>query len=302
MKRLYYPFSQFLLERYGAKVYKLPVNIPCTCPNRDGTKSRTGCIFCGEEGAGFETHSSEVSVKDQLLTNMAYIHKKYKATRFIAYFQSYSSTYLPADVLERYLEECLLEGIVGIYVSTRPDCIEESHIEIFNKCVHRGLDVVVELGLQSVNENTLLFINRGHTVKDYVEASKRLHAAGIATCAHIITDIPSDSMEDVVACAHFLNRLGTQQVKCHSLYVLDNTGLGSLYKKGQFKPLELSDYLERTIAFVEHLHPDIAVQRLIGRAPEERTLYANFGMSWWKVLALLEEKMSLENRFQGRLA
>lgn len=300
-EKLYNRFSDYLKDRYQARVYKLPVNIPCTCPNRDGTLSTRGCIFCGSEGAGFETHPASVSVKDQLQKNMAYIGSRYKADKFIAYFQSFSSTYLDPDRFSRYLEEALLPGVVAVYISTRPDCISEAHISAMKAVMEKGPDVVVELGLQSINENTLRFINRGHGVEAFTYAAARLKKEGIGTGAHVITDFPADSIDDVIACARYLNGLGVDQAKCHSLYILEGTELGELYRQGCFLPLGLEAFLERTISFLEYLSPRIIVQRLLGRAPEDRVLYANFGMSWWRVQAILEEKMKAEGRFQGRL-
>jgi len=300
-EKLYNRFSDFLKDRYQARVYKLPVNIPCTCPNRDGTLSRRGCIFCGSEGAGFETHPASVSVREQLQKNMAYIGRRYKADRFIAYFQSFSSTYLDPESFSRYLEETLLPGVVAVYISTRPDWLAQAHLSAMKSINEKGLDVVVELGLQSVTEDTLRFIHRGHGVEAFTKAAALLKREGIGTGAHVITDFPSDSKDDVISCARYLNSLGIDQVKCHSLYILEGTELGDLYQQGIFLPLDLESFIERTIAFLEALSPHIIVQRLLGRAPEDRVLYANFGMSWWKVQAILEEKMRAGGRFQGRL-
>lgn len=300
-EKLYNRFSDYLKDRYHARVYKLPVNIPCTCPNRDGTLSRRGCIFCGSEGAGFETLPSSVTVREQLDKNMAYVGRRYKADKFIAYFQSFSSTYLDPERFSYYLEETLLPGVVAVYISTRPDCISQAHVSAMKSIMEKGLDVVVELGLQSINENTLSFINRGHGVDAFTKAAVLLKKEGIGTGAHVIIDFPSDSKDDVIACARYLSDLGIDQVKCHSLYILEGTELGELYHQGRFIPLDLEAFLERTISFLEVLSPRIIIQRLLGRAPEERVLYANFGMSWWRVLAILEERMKAEGRFQGRL-
>lgn len=296
----YFKFSDYLKERYHAKVYKLPVNIPCTCPNRDGTLSNRGCIFCGDEGAGFETRPAAMPVAQQLRENRAYMGRQYKACKFIAYFQSFSSTYLKPEIFHAYLEETLQPDIVAVYISTRPDCISDMHIASMKMLLDRGVDVVAELGLQSVNEDTLRFLNRGHGVEAFTRTAQKLHKAGIQTCAHVITDIPADTSEDVLACARYLNDTGVSQVKIHSLYILEGTELADLYRAGLMIPLSLESYLERTISFLECLSPRICIQRLIGRAPEERTVYANFGMSWWKVQALLEEKMRQEGRWQGK--
>lgn len=245
--------------------------------------------------------NARLPVKDQLLMNMENIGKKYGAARFIAYFQSFSCTYMDPEVFSDYIHDAIIDGIVAVYVSTRPDCITAAHLDVLQRVMEKGIDVVVELGLQSANDKTLRFLNRGHTVADFIHASEELHRRGIRTCAHILSDIPNDSMEDVLRCAGLFNELGTHQVKCHSVYILKDTKLGQLYKANLFQPLGIHAWMERTIAFLERLSSDKVIQRLIGRAPEERTLYANFGMSWWKAQSFLEEKMTREGAYQGRL-
>ena len=289
----YNKFSDYLKSKYGEKVYKLPVNIPVSCPNRDGKISDRGCIFCGEEGAGFELLPNSKSVDKQLYRNAAYIGKRYNAKKFIAYFQNFSNTYVEPEKFRKYLYDvCGTDlDIVEIYISTRPDCVTDEHIIIMNdvKKIY-GKNVLVELGLQSVNEETLRFLNRGHTVKDFDNAVKRLKSMGIEVCAHFITDIPTDSDEDIVQGAKHISSLNVDQVKCHSLYVLKDTELGRMYEAGEFVPLTTDDFKRRTILFLENLSQDIIVQRIIGRAPKERTLYCNGGRSWWKIQEEIEEE------------
>jgi uncharacterized protein len=299
-ERLYYKFSDYLRERYGGKVYKLPINLPVGCPNRDGKAGSGGCCFCGEEGAGFESLPSQMSISGQLAANARYIGKNYKAEKFIAYFQNFSNTYLPMDVFSQYMAEACGDRIVALYISTRPDCIDDRRLDYLlhlkeEKCV----DIVIELGLQSVNIKTLKWLNRGHGLAEFADAVLRIKKSGLQVCTHMISDLPSDDTEDVVEGARLLSALGADQVKCHSLYILEGTSLGESYKKGEFQPLGMEDFIERTILFLEYLDPGIVVQRLLGRAPAERTLFCNWDTSWWKVLELIEKKMLQENRFQG---
>jgi len=282
-------------------VYKLPLNIPVTCPNRDGRLSGRGCIFCGEEGAGFESLPNRMSVKEQLRSNSRYIGDKYKANKFIAYFQNYSNTYLPLEKFREYMLEACEDHIAAIYISTRPDCIHDSCLE-FLKDLKRGknVDIVIELGLQTVNYHTLSFLNRGHTLAEFIDAVMRINRFGLESCAHCILDIPKDTIDDAVESAKILSALGVNQVKCHSMYILKDTQLGDMYERGEIEPVSLDEFIERTITFLEYLSPDIVIQRLIGRAPEERSLFCSWGMSWWRVLDMIEEKMKAEGRYQGR--
>lgn len=298
---LYNKFSDYLKNKYGTKVYKLPVNIPCTCPNRDGTVGTNGCIFCGGEGAGFETLSNSMNIRQQLEINMAYIREKYNAKKFIVYFQSYSSTYLDFEEFKKYISESIIDDICAVYISTRPDCISDEQLG-FLKDIQDSekVDIVIELGLQSSNDDTLKILNRGHSVADFINTVKRIKQGGLDVCAHYIIDLPWDDVNDVIKGAALLSSLSVSQVKIHSLYILENTQLGIMYRNKQFSPLSLDSYINRVITFLEYLSPGITIQRLIGRAPKERTLFCNWGMSWWKIRDLIEEEMKKGNTYQGK--
>ncbi|HHX18475.1 MAG TPA: TIGR01212 family radical SAM protein [Clostridium sp.] len=298
---LYNKFSQYLKKRYTTKVYKLPLNLPVTCPNRDGKISKVGCVFCGEEGAGFENLPNYLSVREQLSQNSKYIGKNYKSEKFIAYFQNYSNTYLPLEDFKRYIDEACVDDVVAIYISTRPDCIWKDYLlYLKNIKVTKGIDIVIELGLQTVNYHTLKKLNRGHLLAEFIHAVLLIKSYGLETCAHYILDIPMDSLDDTIEGARILSALGVEQVKCHSLYILKDTPLGKMYQKGEITPVGMEEYIERAISFLEYLNPNIVVQRLIGRAPKERSLFCNWGKSWWKIQELLEKKMEEESRFQGK--
>ncbi|WP_027627165.1 TIGR01212 family radical SAM protein [Ruminiclostridium cellobioparum] len=299
---LYNKFSQFLKDKYGSKVYKLPLNLPVTCPNRDGSLGWAGCIFCGEEGAGFENLSCEISVADQLEQNARYIGKNYGSEKFIAYFQNYSNTYLPYELFVKNISEACREGIVAIYISTRPDCIADRYMEFLAGLKEeKGIDIVMELGLQTVNYHTLKLLNRGHTLAEFIDAAIRIREYRLEICAHYITDLPMDNADDVIEGAKIISALGVSQVKCHSLFILKDTELERMYSRGEIQPITIEEFIDRTIRFLEYLNPDIVVQRLIGRAPAERTVFCNWNTSWWKLQDMIEAKMVEQNTCQGRL-
>jgi uncharacterized protein len=298
---LYFKFSDYLKTKYGSKVYKIPINLPVTCPNRDGSKSVNGCIFCGEEGAGFENLSNSLSVSEQLRLNSKYIGENYKSEKFIAYFQNFSNTYLPIEDFKKYVLQALSENVTAIYISTRPDCINDKYLAFLCEVKSdKKIDIVIELGLQTVNYKTLKALNRGHSLAEFIDSVVAINNYGLMSCAHYIMDLPMDSLEDVIEGAKILSALKVNQVKCHSMYILKDTALGEMYINGEIKPLFLEDYIERTISFLEYLSPNIVIQRLIGRAPEERSLFCNWGTSWWKIRDLIEDKMTKEDRFQGK--
>ena len=298
----YKKYSEALKEKYGEKVYKLPININVSCPNRDGKIGTLGCIFCGEMGAGFESLSNSLSVKDQLEQNMKYIGKKYGANKFIAFFQNYTNTYMSAPKLKAYAKEACLENIVEICFSTRPDCITENHLKVLKELqAERKINISIELGLQTANYKTLKIIKRGHGLAEFINCVNLVHSYGFPVCAHVIADLPWDDEEDVRETARILSSLKVEGVKLHSLYIVKNTPCAKMYQEGILKLLTKEDYINRAILFIRNLHRECAVERIIGRAPQDDTLIANFNTGWWKIKEEIEEIMDRENYSQGDL-
>lgn len=300
---VYNTFSDYLKKRYGEKVYKLPVGLPVSCPNRDGTCGTRGCTFCGEIGAGYENLPAEMSVSEQLAANKAHIIPKYKAKKFIPYLQNFSNTYLPPERLRAYVEEaCAAEDIVAVYIATRPDCISDEYLALLADIRDRyGVDICVELGLQSVNYHSLQKINRGHTLGEFLDAVLRIRAYGLQSCAHLILNLPWDDMTDVIEAAKVLSALQVDQVKLHALYIVKGTKMAEQYEAGELQLISCAEYQQRVIAFLEHLAPDIVLQRLIGRAPEANTLFSNWHTGWWKIRDTITKTMEENGQYQGRL-
>lgn len=297
---VYNVYSKYLKNKYGTKVYKLPIKLPLTCPNRDGCVGYGGCIFCGEEGGSFENLSSELSVSKQLYENMNYIKKKYKAQKFIAYFQNFTNTYMPFDDFKKAIKGALISDIVEISISTRPDCISDKYLQ-FLKSVEKknAINISFELGLQTVNYHTLRKINRGHGLAEFLDAILRIKRFGFETCIHLILNLPWDTMDDVIENAKILSALKVEQVKIHSLYILENTKLGEMYKSGEINIISKAEYIERVITFLEYLNKDIVIQRIVGRAPEEGALFVNWNTSWWKIRDEIIETMISRKTYQG---
>lgn len=301
MIKLYNEYSQYLKLKYGEKVYKLPVNISCTCPNRDGTLGYGGCTFCADVGTGFEMLDNSLSVKEQLKQNMEYISKKYKANKFIAYFQNYTNTYMDMEKFKNYINDALMDNIVEIAISTRPDCISEDKLKFLYEIQNKyNVNISIELGLQTVNYHTLKTINRGHTLAEFIDAVLRIKKYNFEICTHIILNLPNDDIIDTIETAKILSALKVDQVKIHSLYIMDNTEMGRLYKNKEITVISKDEYVERVVVFLEHLNEDIVVQRLAGRAPKENSLFVNWGMSWWRIKDEILCKMESEKRYQGK--
>ncbi len=291
-------YSQFLKNIYGEKVYKIPVNTGGTCPNRDGTKGVGGCIFCSEIGAGFELLPETTDFLKQIETNIAYIQKKYKANRYLIYFQNYTGTYLPIEQFDSYLQKVRkVDKVVGVCVSTRPDCLSGGHLDLLAQLKQEGYDIFIELGLQSANDDTLKRINRGHTVDDYLRGAELVKQYGFYLDTHLILNLPWDSEEDVVTAARLMNQVQTDSVKLHSLHIPYGTKLYEMYQNREFEIISKEEYFHRLYLFLKELNPDIALQRLFSRAPKEDTAFCNWQTGWWKLeeeFYSYQEKMNQE--------
>ena len=298
-KVLYHKYSEYLQNKYGEKVYKLPINLPITCPNRINGQ---GCSFCAEVGTGFEAKNSSVSVTDQLNATKTLIEQKYKAKKFIAYFQNYTNTFMPLDTFRAYmLEAAMVEDIVEISISTRPDCIRDSYLDVLRDIQKEyHVDINIELGLQSANYHTLDAINRGHGLAEFIDAVLRIQKYTFTICAHVILNLPQDTMRDAVETAKILSALHLDIVKLHSLYIAKNTALSKQYKDGTITICSKEEYLNRVIAFLEHLSPNMVVERLFSRIPEEDAEFSNWNTSWWKLQDELLKKMQIEDSYQGK--
>ena len=298
----YNTYSNGLVKRFGEKVYKIPVNMPLSCPNRDGTCGHGGCTFCGEIGTGFENREATESVSLQLEKNIAYIGPKYKANKYIAYFNNFTNTYCELDVLEQVVTEACIEGVVGICVSTRPDCISNEHLEVLKKVeFEKKVEVTIELGLQTINYHTLQKINRGHGLAEFIDAVLRVRAFGFRVCAHLIGNLPWDDDLDLIEAAKLFAVLKIDEVKIHTLYILKNTEMARQYLAGEFQMGSVEEYVNRVVEFIRYSDPDLIFQRFAGRAPEEETLFCNWGMSWWRIKELIEAKLEALGATQGDL-
>lgn len=300
-KERYRKYSAYLKNKYGEKVYKIPINLPITCPNRDGECGSGGCIFCGEVGAGFESLNNTLSVKEQINKNIEYISKKYKAKKYIAYFQNFTNTYMNVDSFKKYVEEAAkASDVVELCISTRPDCVSEIYLDILKLLEKEyGVKITIELGLQTVNYKTLKKINRGHSLAEFIDAINSINRYGFESCCHLILNLPWDDMEDVIEAAKIVSALGINQVKLHSLYILQATELGRMYEGGEIEIVSVEEYVDRVVAFIQYLDPDVAIQRLAGRAPKESTLFCNWDMSWWRIRDMIEDKLENLDVYQG---
>ncbi|MGN0416717.1 TIGR01212 family radical SAM protein [Anaerostipes faecalis] len=294
----YQTYSSHLKKIYGEKVYKLPVNLPVSCPNRmDGN----GCTFCGGVGTGFEAMSAMVPVNEQLMTTKEKIKRHYKAKKFIAYFQNYTNTFLPLSDFKKYIEEAAqVKDIVGISVSTRPDCINRDYLQVLSDISDQyNIRISMEYGLQTVNYHTLNQINRGHTLAEYLDAVLMTASYNFEICTHLILNLPGDSMEDVIETAKIVSALPVQIVKLHSLYIPKGSTLYEEYEHGKITLCTEEEYLNRLTEFICHVRKDMVIERLFSRVPKEDASFSNWGISWWKLRDMFDRIMEDKGYIQG---
>lgn len=297
-KQYYYAYSKYLKDKYGEKVYKLPVNLPVSCPNR---KEGRGCLFCSDLGTGFEAQDNTVSVYEQMLSSREKIEKRYNSHKFIAYFQNYTNTFLPLDTLLSYMEEAAkMKEVVEISLSTRPDCIRQEYLEAFAEFRQKtGVEISIELGLQTVNYHTLKQMNRGHGLAEFIDAVLRIAPYHFPVCVHMILNLPGDTMEDAEESARILSALPVTMVKLHSLYIPKESGLYEKYIRGEISVCSKEEYIERLAEFIALLRKDIVVERLFSRIPEKDSAFSNWGNSWWKLTDEWKKLMEEREYIQG---
>lgn len=299
-KALFYPYSLWLKQKYGEKVYKLPVNLPVTCPNR--LNGLGGCTFCSDMGTGFEAMDSQVSVTEQLQHGREIAARRYKACKYIAYFQNYTNTFMPMEDFKSYMTKASeFPDIVEISISTRPDCVREDYLEWLADFNERtGIEVNIELGLQTANYHTLDSIRRGHSLAEYIDAMLRIKKYPFSTCTHLIANLPGDTERDALETARIVSVLHTDIVKIHSLYIAKGTAMSRDYAQHLFEICTKQDYFLRLRLILENLDPGIAVERLFSRIPESDAIFSNWQTSWWRLKEEFESYMREQESFQGK--
>lgn len=301
--RRYYPISQYFIHRFGTRVGKVSVSIAETCPNRsDGGDDRV-CIFCDEWGSAAYPLEREKSLTEQIQHNIKHVRRRLKTDKFLVYFQSYTNTLDKVALLESRFETALAEQhIAGIVIGTRPDCLPQRLLPLLDK-MSREHYAMVELGAQSLFDDQLEFLRRGHTAKCTVDAVNKLHEHTDAdVCLHLMFGLPGETDNHIIETAQQVNALEVSNVKLHNLHVLDNTPLADLYREGRFTPVELDEYAEKVILFLRHLSPKIAVQRLAALSSRwDELLAPQWTRQKMPPLEFIENKMRTDDQYQGDL-
>ncbi len=259
----YNPISNFYRQKFGAKIYKIPVTVVDSCPNRKGLKGMQTCVFCDVWGSAANAESSVMDLRDQITRYQEIIRKKYKAEKFLVYFQAYTNTFTKISQLRENFETALeFPDVVGFVVGTRPDCLSQGVLDLWQE-YHQKTFVAVELGVQSFFDDQLEFMRRGHSSLDSWKALLKISSTtSVDLGVHLMFGQPGETDADILLTAKLVNSLPIRNVKLHNLHVLRETPLEGLFQDGQFHPIERELYAQRVQLFLENIRPDIFVQRL----------------------------------------
>ena len=295
----YHLYSNQLKGQFGARVHKISVDAGFGCPNRDGGRDQGGCIFCDPSGSGSVGLDHRLGVATQLEAGKEIMQRKYKAQQFIAYFQPFSNTYAPLAELRRLYDEALaVDGVVGLAIGTRPDCLPDDVLDLLADYAGRT-DLWLEIGLQSSHDATLTRLRRGHDYQCFLDALHRARQRGLRVCAHLILGLPGEGPAEILATTDAMARLRIDGVKLHLLHILSGTELGDAYQRGEIPVLDQETYVALACDVLERLHPATVIQRLTGDGPRDRLLAPLWSLKKWEILNAIDAEMARRNTRQG---
>lgn len=299
--RLYNDYATYLRERYGTKVYRIGIDAGFTCPNRDGTAGKGGCVFCNAQGARSRYTDHAASVREQIAGRISLLKKAKEASAFVAYFQAFTNTYAsPAELKKVYDAVTHFPEVVALSIGTRPDAVDREKLALIASYRDR-YDVWIEYGLQSIHDRTLEAINRGHNVAAFLKAYRLTKEAGIKVCAHVILGLPGEDRDDMMATAEKLTALGIDGVKIHLLHVLKGSPLEDAYRKGAIRLLEQSEYVRLAADFLERLSPEIVIQRLTGEGDRENHIAPAWALDKIGTIQAIQDELKQRGSYQGKL-
>jgi radical SAM protein (TIGR01212 family) len=296
----YNTLNNYYRDKFGCKVFKIALNGDFTCPNRDGTISKSGCIFCSDSGSGEFGGNANHSLRRQFDQIKTMMQNKWSEGKFIAYFQSFSNTYGPIEKLRRIYYEALSldENIIGLNIGTRSDCFNEEVYQLLEE-LNEKTYLTVELGLQSMHDETLKKINRGHDLNSFVTTVKKLRSFNINVVVHIINGLPGETEEMMLQTAQFLNSLDIQGVKIHMLYIQSNTPLARLYEKKPFQLLSMKSYVDITVKQLQIINDKIIIHRLTGDPDRNELIEPKWTLKKFIVVNEIDKLMRKNNLYQG---
>lgn len=289
---------------YGTKLYKLSLNAGMSCPNRDGTLGTRGCIFCSEGGSGDFAAPSKLSITEQIASAKQLIASKLKnheSMKYIAYFQAYTNTYAPVSYLTTVFTEAINHPDIQILsIATRPDCLDDEILELLSS-LNKIKPVWIELGLQTIHDESANYIRRGYSLPIFEEMVNRLNSIGIKVIVHTILGLPKETKHDMLRTMEYISRLPVWGIKLQLLHILKNTDLGTQFENGELpEPLTLDEYIDIVLLCLEHLRNDIVIHRITGDGPKKLLLAPLWSSNKKLVLNRLNNEMNIRDSYQGK--
>ncbi|MBP8992943.1 MAG: TIGR01212 family radical SAM protein [Bacteroidales bacterium] len=295
-------YSSYIKRIFGIRVQKISIDAGFTCPNRDGKISRGACFYCTNESFSPFYCTPKLSVTEQLQKGIEFFSKKYKTQKYLAYFQSYTNTYGKVEDLKKlYLEALAVEGVIGLVIATRPDCIDEEIMKMLKE-ISKDKYLSIEYGAESTKNETLNFINRGHSWEQTIKAVELANNFQINCGLHFIIGLPGEDKTDFLNHAKKISKLNIQTLKIHQMQVLKKTKLADVYKESPelFYNLNLENYLDLMAEFLSYLNPNVVVERFTSESPKEMIIYPNWqGKKNFEISHMLEKKMNERKITQG---
>ena len=302
MAKRYYDLNTYLRSVFGERVQKLTVDAGFTCPNRDGKLSTAGCIYCNPKGSGTGAHALGMSISEQINQSKPGVAKRYKAKKFMIYFQAFTNTYGPIERLKTVYDEALsFDDVVALSIGTRPDCVDNAVLDLLGDYAKNKL-IWIEYGLQSVYDSTLARINRGHDFACFEKALKETQKKDIKVCAHIIFGLPGENREMMLESAKRLGDLGVDGVKIHLLYVAKETALATMYQNGDYRCLEQEEYANLVCDYLELLPPEMIIQRITGDPHQDELIAPHWPVKKTNTTNLIKKILEDRDTYQGKFA
>lgn len=300
MNKRYNDLNTYFRTIFGCRVQKIAIDAGLTCPNRDGTISTGGCIYCNARGSGTGAYLEGISIKDQIIKGKKALSKRYKAKKFIAYFQSFSNTYAPFNKLKRLYEEALsVDDVVGLSIGTRPDCIDEAVLDMLQDYAKNTM-LWIEYGLQSCHDKTLKIINRGHDFQCFKKAVEFTKNRGINICSHVILGLPNEKRTHILETAKAVASMEIDAIKLHLLYVVKGTRLEALYRQGSYRCLEQQEFVDLVCDFLELLPQNMIIQRLTGDPHQKELVAPLWSLKKEQTITLINDTLKKRDTWQGK--
>ncbi|MBQ2645221.1 TIGR01212 family radical SAM protein [bacterium] len=292
-------FSEYLKKIFGEKVYKVTLDAGFSCPNRDGSLSFDGCIFCDDSGSFSRLYSNNLSLSEQLSVGMHKIQDRYHAKKFLAYFQAYSNTYKPLSELKEIYDQVFVENIVGMSIGTRPDCVDEQKLDLISSYNINNRFIQIEYGIQSIHDKTLKLINRGHDFQCFQEACQKSKERNLKVCAHVILGLPNETHDDMLETAKTLASMNIDGIKIHMLAVMEGTKIHEMYNENKINLMSEDEYISTVCDFLELLPPDMIIQRLAGNGKREFRIQPRWLGKKLELVGKIEKEFQKRGSKQG---